>query len=137
MSTASGSSATDASADAIARRFEALPALLAGDAVLARRGRFMTCDFKLGVGDIPLVVGVAEGRVRGPFLLRPWVFGLTAPAGIWSRFLEAIPEAGYHDIMALSKTRQLAIEGNLQPLMANLQFVKDVVAAPRTRPAGG
>ena len=33
--------------------------------------------------------------------------------------------------MALSKVGLARIEGNLQPFMANLQYVKDVVAAPR------
>jgi hypothetical protein len=33
--------------------------------------------------------------------------------------------------MALSKVGLARIEGNLQPFMANLQVIKDIVAAPR------
>ena len=44
-------------------------------------------------------------------------------------FLATGAEAGWHDIFALSKRGAMAIEGNLQPLMANLQYVKDLAAA--------
>lgn len=128
---------TDRVALDVARRFEALPEIAGRDEDIVRRGRFLTCDFKLGVGALPLLVSVVAGRVtavaRGPFLLRPWAFSLTAAPEIWARFLEPVPVAGMHDILALSKTRQLLIEGDLRPFMANLQVVKDIVAAPRAR----
>jgi len=130
-----GTGAPDARQEQVARAFEGLPDLVAGNADLVRRGRFMTCDFKIGVGKLPLVVSVVQGRVtgvaRGPFLLRPWAFSLTAAPETWLQLLEPIPAPGVHDVMALSKRGLLEIEGNLQPLMANLQYVKDVIAAPR------
>jgi hypothetical protein len=80
-------------------------------------------------------VGVAAGRItqvaHGPFLLKPWVFAIRMPAQDWLEFLAPVPEPGWHDIMALSKRGIARIEGNLQPFMANLQYVKDVLAAPR------
>ncbi|HVY42446.1 MAG TPA: hypothetical protein VG966_05400 [Hyphomicrobiaceae bacterium] len=122
-------------AERVARWFERLPSLVAGDADLIRRGRFLTCDFEIGIGSLPLMVSVAEGRVssvaRGPFLLRPWVFAIRMSAADWLQFLRPIPEPGWHDIMALTKLGAARVEGNLQPFMANLQYVKDVLAAPR------
>jgi hypothetical protein len=115
--------------------FEALPGLVAADADLLRRGRFLTCDLELGVGAQPLHVEIAAGRVasvqRGPFLLRPWTFAIRADAAVWLRFLEPLPAAGYHDIMALTKAGRARVEGNLVPFMGNLQYIKDVLAAPR------
>jgi len=136
----SGTAAHGADAEPIARRFEALPGLVAADTRLIDRGRFLTVDWKIGIGPLALLVSVERGRVasvaRGPFLLRPWAFALTAPAEVWRRFLEPIPAPGFHDILALSKAQRLSIEGNLQPLMANLQYVKDVLALARAHGTG-
>lgn len=125
----------DAEADRVLSAFEALPRLVAADTDLVRRGRFLSCDFELGIGRQPLLVAIAEGLVtsvaRGPFLLRPWVFAIRAEPATWSRFLEAMPAPGYHDLMAMTKVGRATIEGNLVPFMANLQYIKDVLAAPR------
>lgn len=131
---------SNAQAEAIARLFEALPRLVAEDAELIRRGRFLDCDFEIGVGALPLMVSVRAGHVesvtRGPFLLKPTAFAIAADAETWQRFLEPMPKAGWHDIMALSKTGKARITGNLQPFMANLQFIKDLLGAPRRLVAG-
>ena len=42
-----------------------------------------------------------------------------------------MPAAGWHDLFALSKRGELVMEGDLQPLIANLQYIKDVLAMPR------
>lgn len=121
----------------VARRYERLPELVAGDEVLIRRGRWLTGDMELGIGALPLVVSFAEGRVtrvaRGPFLLRPWAFAIRAEPEAWAAFLEAEPRPGAHDIMAMYKRGAARIEGDLQPLLANLQYVKDVLALPRAK----
>lgn len=128
-----GAKASDA--EEIARRFGQLPSLLTGDADLARRGRFLDCHFIVGVGDIDLLVEVRSGTVasvaRGPFLLKSSAFAIRATAEAWSRFLQPVPPPGFHDLMALSKAGLARIDGNLQPFMANLQYVKDVLAAAR------
>ncbi len=115
--------------------FEALPRLVDGDADLQRRGRFLDCEFVIGVGATPLHVTVRSGKVvsvaRGPFLLRPAVFTIEADGAAWIEFLQPMPRPGAHDIFALSKAGRLKITGNLVPLMGNLQFIKDVLAAPR------
>jgi hypothetical protein len=121
--------------DTIARRFEALPKLVAADPDLVRRGRFLDCDFVIGIGAQDLLVAVRAGQVasvtRGPFLLKPWVFAIRAGAATWDAFLAPVPKAGWHDILALNKVGRAKIEGTLQPFMANLQYIKDVLAAPR------
>lgn len=122
-------------AEAIACLFETLPRRVGEDPDLVRRGRFLDSDMLIGIGTIELVVSIRSGKVtgvtRGPFLLKPWAFAIRAEPETWDAFLEPMPKAGWHDILALSKTGRLKIEGNLQPFMANLQYVKDVLAAPR------
>ena len=135
VSLSAAASATDTDTERAFELFAALPFLVAANAELVRRGRFLTCDFEIGIGDLPLSVSVAEGGIksvtRGPFLLKPWVFAIRMPADAWLEFLAPVPKPGWHDIMALSKCGVARIEGNLQPFMANLQYIKDVLAAPR------
>lgn len=122
-------------AETVIRAFEALPRLVAADAGLVRRGRFLTCDLEIGIGAVSLAVPIFEGRVaavrRGPFLLKPSTFAIRAEADVWQRFHEPVPAPGWHDLMALSKVGRARIEGNLVPLMGNLQYVKDLIALPR------
>jgi hypothetical protein len=112
-----------------------LPDLVNGDANLVRRGRDCSTTFLVEIGDTAWLVTVHEGRVtrveRGPFLMRAWSFAVRAPAEAWTKFWEPIPAPGYHDLFAMAKGGHARIEGDLLPLMANLRFVKDVLAAPR------
>jgi hypothetical protein len=125
----------DAVTDRVVALFERLPELVDTNADLVRRGRFLTTDFAIVVGAVPLLVRVETGRVtsvaRGPFLLRPWTFSITAAPETWLALLKPVPDPGTHDLMALSKVGLARIEGNLQPFMANLQVIKDTVTAPR------
>jgi len=114
---------------------ERLPELVNGDPVLLRRGRFLSTRFLVGVGETEYLVDVCEGRVerveRGPFVMPSWRFALRGSAEAWSKFWQTPPPPGYHDVFALSKRGLLAIEGDLHPLMANILYVKAVLAAPR------
>lgn len=114
---------------------ERLPELVNRDASLVRRGRYFTADFLLGVGADEYLVRVVEGRVerieRGPFLMRSWVFAVRAETRAWARFWEPEPAPGYHDLFAMTKSGVARVDGDLQPFMANLRFVKEVLEAPR------
>jgi hypothetical protein len=114
-----------------------LPDLVNNDAALVRRGRYLTATFLVEAGDTEFLVRVVEGRIAavepGPFLMRSWTFALRASDEAWQRFWESVPAPGYHDLLAMKKLGVARIEGDLAPLMANLRYVKDVVAAPRRK----
>ena len=117
--------------------FQALPALVNGDASLVRRGRYCSTTFLVEAGESAWLVTVHEGRVerveRGPFLMREWSFAVRAPLEAWRRFWEPVPAPGYHDLFAMTKAGHAKVEGDLRPLMQNLRFIKDLLAAPRGR----
>jgi hypothetical protein len=117
----------------LATIFDQLPALVGPD--LQRRGAWFSERFRVGIGAIPFDVTVAQGRIvsveRGPFLMRSHRFAITASADAWQRLWQPIPEPGWHDLLAIYKRGYAQIDGDLQPLMANLQYVKDVLATPR------
>jgi hypothetical protein len=114
---------------------ETLPELVNGDAVLLRRGRFLSTRFLVGIGETEYLVSVHEGRIerveRGPFVMPSWRFALRGSAEAWHWFWQAMPPPGYHDLFALAKRGLMTIEGDLHPLMANLIYLKDVLASPR------
>ena len=121
---------------AAAAAFERLPALVNGNEILVRRGRFLTTECLVAIGEIPFYVSISEGRIarmeRGPRLMRPWIFAVRGSASAWNKFWQPVPEAGWHDLFALTKRGEASLEGDLRPLMANLQYMKDVLAAPRS-----
>ena len=115
----------------IERLFE----LVNADAALVRRGRFLTVDLLVEVGETPYHVSIERGRIAsvtpGPVLMRPWRFAIRAPAEAWREFWQPVPRPGYHDLFALTRFSRARIEGDLQPLMANLRYIKEVLEAPR------
>jgi hypothetical protein len=119
----------------LAAAFEQVPRLLAADASLVRRGRFLDARFQIGIGAIPFDVIVAAGGItsleRGPFLMRPWRFAVRGTSEAWGRLWQPVPDPGWHDLNALMKRGLVALEGDLQPLMANLQYLKDLLVLPR------
>lgn len=116
--------------------FQKLPELVADDRNLLRRGAYLTVDFMAEIGSVPFYLSIVGGRLaaleRGPQLMRPWVFAVRASVEAWSRFWQPMPEAGWHDIFALMKRGEASVEGDLRPFMANLQYIKDLLAAPRS-----
>lgn len=119
----------------LAELFQRIPALVDSDGDLVRRGAWLDARFQVGVGRIPFDVTVKAGHVvsleRGPLLMRPWRFAIRGTAEAWTRFWRPVPEPGWHDLFALTKRGAASIEGDLWPLMANLQYVKDLLALPR------
>jgi hypothetical protein len=122
-------------ADRLAARFERLPQLLEADPDLVSRGAFLDTRFQVGIGKIPLDIVVAAGRVtafeRGPFVMRTWRFAIRGNAEAWGRWWQPMPEPGWHDLFAMTKRGDIVLEGDLQPLMANLQYLKDLLVLPR------
>ena len=115
-------------------KIEALPELVNNNAALVRRGRHLTTTFMLEIGDKQYLVSVLNGRildVTAAKVMPCWVFALRAPAEAWRKFWAPVPEPGYNDIFALIRRGLMRIEGNLQPLMANLLYIKAVLASIR------
>lgn len=114
---------------------EKLPRLVNDDADLVRRGAWVDVAFRIDLGEVPYYATVAAGRIAalecGPILMRASRFSIAATTEAWSRFWAPVPEPGWHDLLALTKRGAARIEGDLHPLLANLQYFKDVLAAPR------
>lgn len=114
-----------------------LPQWLEADDHLRYRGRFLSCEMLVEADQAPFYLSVRSGRLeevtRGPCLMRSFTFALKASAAAWLSHWQPVPKPGFHDVFAMSKAGELRIEGDLQPFVANLQYVKDLLALPRNR----
>ena len=115
---------------------ERLAELVNRDENLVRRGRYVNTTFLVEVGDARYLVSIAEGRVAGikpgPFVTPSYSFALRGSRDAWEKYWQPIPPPGFNHLFALAKRHGLRIEGDLHPLMANLLYFDDVLAAPRT-----
>ena len=112
-----------------------LPDLVNQDPALVRRGRWLSNIFLVEAGTTQFLVHVDKGRLlnveHGPFVMPSWSFAIRASESVWQRFWQPLPAPGDNDIFALRKTGEMSVEGNLQPFMANLIYIKQVLAIPR------
>jgi hypothetical protein len=112
-----------------------LPALAEADAWLIHRGRRLTVDLLVEIGDTPFHLAIAGGRIarleRGPILMRPFCFAIRGDTEGWREFWRPAPKPTWHDLFALTKLHGFRIEGDLVPFMSHLLYFKDLMALPR------
>jgi hypothetical protein len=118
-----------------ADRFARLPDLLASDADLLRRGRWLSVDCRVDIGNEPFFLSLRDGALSafecGAKLMRSTVFVLRASDEAWTRHWQRLPEPGWHDLFALTKRGAASVDGDLRPFLQNLQYFKDLLALPR------
>ena len=118
-----------------ADRFGALPRLLAADPDLLHRGRWLTVECRVDVGSEPFFLSIRDGNLaaldRGARLMRSTVFSFRATDEGWTNYWKPMPDPGWHDLFALTKRGAASMEGDLRPLLQNLQYFKDLLALPR------
>jgi len=114
---------------------ERISDLVNADTNLVRRGRFLSTTFLMEIGEHGYLIKIIEGRIvsvtPGPFVTPNYSFALRAPRDEWEQFWGVPQQPGFNDIFALFKRGKLTIEGDLHPFMANLLYIKDVLASPR------
>jgi hypothetical protein len=105
------------------------------DPVLVRRGRHFSGRFLVEALPRAWQIHVLRGHIEkveeGPFVMPSWRFAIRADEASWRRFWQKRPPPGDHDLLALVRRGLMRFEGDLQPLMANLLYVKGVLEAPR------
>lgn len=118
-----------------ADRFARLPALLPADQDLIRRGRWLGVECRVDIGSEPFFLSIREGALaaleRGAKLMRSTAFTFRATDEAWTHYWKPMPDPGWHDLFALTKRGAASMDGDLRPLLQNLQYFKDLLALPR------
>jgi hypothetical protein len=120
-----------------ADRFARLPSLLTADSDLLRRGRWLTVECRIDIGSEPFFLSIRDGALgaleRGARLMRGATFTLRGSDEAWINHWKKMPDPGWHDWFALTKRGAASMDGDLRPLLQNLQYFKDLLALPRSR----
>lgn len=115
---------------------ENLAELVNRDPSIVRWGRRMHETFMVEVGEQQFLLRIENGLIekieKGPFTQRSWRFAIRASKECWQKFWQNPPAPGWHDLFALLRRGDVKFEGDQRVLMAYLQYVKLVLAAPRS-----
>ncbi len=112
----------------LAERANADPAVLA-------RGKRLTIDVLVGIGDDDYLVCVEKGRVSDVrprrLAMESGVFTVRASKDAWAEHWAPMPKRDYHDLLSMIAAGHAHVDGNLTPLLQNLLYFKMLFAAPR------
>lgn len=104
---------------------------------LVQHARHLNTRFLLVAGPASFRIEISQGKISkvqpGPFTMGEWEFSIQADEETWQKFWLPMPPPGFHDILALSKAKRLAIQGNIYPFMSNLLYFKEMLATIRSR----
>lgn len=119
----------------LVKALQAAPAIASADEDLIRRGRYVTLDILVIIGERRCYLPILSGRVHEVEIslqrMRPSAFTVSAAPDAWEKFWQPMPEPGWHDLFAMNKRGEATIEGDMKVFMQNLQYFKDVFAIPR------
>ncbi len=108
------------------------------DPELNRRGKYYSIHFKLEMDDHNIVFEVDNGTLAsvkensGDSV----AFSLSGTAEAWQQFLSHEPPPGHHDIAAMIDGGHLALTGDPMPWLANMLYIKGVIAHWKQAHAG-
>ena len=112
-----------------------LETLVNNDKSLVWRGRWVTLSFIFGLGEIDFIITIVRGKVTNvkirQLATQTGTFSIRAAESTWLEHWTAIPKRNYHDIWSMLPKQLITLDGNLLPLIQNLQFFKDLIASPR------
>jgi len=105
------------------------------DIPLLHRGRYVNLTFQLGVGEDNFLLTVQNGRItdcqKRTLSTETGVFSVRARLQHWHKFWLPVPPRDYQDLFSMLPKQYAQIDGDVLPLMQNLQYFKDVLACGR------
>ncbi len=115
---------------------ERLQVLCTADDRLVAQGRLIRAKLLIEAGEQAAIVTILDGAVteiadRARLVMPSWTFALRASEQEWQQFWQPVPQPGHHDLFALLRRGQLAIEGDIHTFMGNLLYFKALLALPR------
>ena len=102
---------------------------------LVDNGKWLNINFTFGYGNNDYLFEINNGRIlsisRRDLQTKSGIFKIHADTKSWEKHWLTIPPRDYHDIFAMLAKKIVTIDGNLIPLMQNLQYFKDIIASNR------
>ena len=105
------------------------------DLALVHRGRWVNLTFTLGVGETDYLITINQGKITDIIQRKLQTiagqFSIRADRTSWRKHWQKTPQRDYHDIFAMLAKGLVTIDGDLVPLMQNLQYFKDLISKNR------
>ena len=102
---------------------------------LTERGKWINLNFIFGIDDEDYIISIINGKItqikKRALATESGIFAIRAARSTWQEHWRAIPKRDYHDIWSMLPRQLITLDGNLLPLIQNLQFFKDLIASLR------
>ena len=116
---------------------EQLQARVNANRPLIRRGRWVTLTFLFGADDEDYLISIQNGAIaaisKKTLSTEVGVFSIRAARVTWLEHWQRYPKRDYHDIWSMLPKDLARLDGDILPLIQNLQYFKDVIASLRVR----
>ena len=101
------------------------------------KGRWVKLKFILGVDAEDFIFEINCGKIvsieKRTVDTKTGLFKISASLTSWKKHWLYMPPRDYHDLFAMLSKKIIKIDGNILPLMQNLQFFKDLIASNREK----
>ena len=102
---------------------------------LTKRGNWVTVAFTFGIEDTDLLINIINGKIdsikKRTLLTESGIFRIHGSNECWEKHWLKVPPRDFHDIFSMLAKKIITIDGDLLPLMQNLQYFKDLIASNR------
>ncbi len=101
---------------------------------LIKRGRWINLSFVFGVNDKEFIFNIVDGKINSISQKKVdtefGIFKISSTLENWEKHWLKIPPRDFHDLFAMLSKK---LDGDLKPLMQNLQYFKDLIASNRAK----
>ena len=104
---------------------------------LIKRGRLINLSFVFGVNEKEFIFKIVDGKINSIYKKKVdtefGVFKISSSLENWEKHWLKIPPRDFHDLFAMLSKKIIKLDGDLKPLMQNLQYFKDLIASNRAK----
>ena len=105
--------------------------------ILIQRGKWINLSFVFGVDEKEFIFKIVDGKINSISQKKVdtefGIFKISSSLKNWERHWLKIPPRDFHDLFAMLSKKMIKLDGNLKPLMQNLQYFKDLIASNRAK----
>ena len=102
---------------------------------LLKRGKWVNLSFTFGIDNDDYLISIKNGKItqiqKRNLATESGIFAIRAARSTWKEHWRCIPKRDFHDIWSMLPKQLITLDGNLLPLIQNLQFFKDLIASLR------
>ena len=105
---------------------------------LIKRGRWINLSFIFGVNEKEFIFKIVDGKINSITQKKVdtefGIFKISSSLENWEKHWLKIPPRDFHDLFAMLSKKIIKLDGDLKPLMQNLQYFKDLIASAEILP---